>query len=99
MMVPTSTRTSGGETQLGKLRSLTLMACLGAIAIVAAACGKPTGGTSASATVPAGRSGTSFDQNFSVMGRLKGLLVAGHGTLWAFLHHHAPAQRCENFDA
>ena len=55
------------------------MACLGAIAIVAAACGNSTGGTSASATVPAGLSVTSFDQSFSVMAQLKGLHDAGTG--------------------
>jgi len=99
MMVPTSTRTSGGETQLGKLRSLTLFACLGAIAIVAAACGNSTAGTSASATVPAGLSVTSFDQSFSVMAQLKGLHDAGTGLVGVILPDTTSSTRYVNFDA
>ena len=85
---------------MGKLRSLTLMACLGAIAIVAAACGSSTGGnTSASATVPAGLSVTSFDASFSVMSQLKGLHDAGSGLVGVILPDTTSSTRYVNFDA
>src|SRR5438445_3234213 len=99
MMVPSSTATSGGEYKLRGLRSLTLMACLGAIAIVAAACGNSTGGTSASATVPPGLSVTSFDQSFSVMAQLKGLHDAGTGLVGVILPDTTSSTRYVNFDA
>src|SRR2546426_11384957 len=80
MMVPSRTRSSGGETQLRELRSLTILACVGAIAILTAACGgSSTAGTSASATVPAGLSVTSFDASYSAMAQLKSLVAAGKG--------------------
>ena len=50
-----------------KLKSLTLMAGAGALAIIAAACGNSPATTSASATVPSGLSVTSFDASFSAM--------------------------------
>src|SRR2546426_10417056 len=78
MMVPSRTRSSGGETQLRELRSLTILACVGAMAILTAACGgSSTAGTSASATVPAGLSVTSFDASYSAMAQLKSLVAAG----------------------
>src|SRR3989442_5568758 len=64
--------------QLRKLRTLTLMASTGAFAIILAACGgSSTAGTSASATVPAGLSVTSFDASYSAMAQLKSLVAAG----------------------
>jgi D-xylose transport system substrate-binding protein len=83
---------------LGKLRSLTLFACLGAVAIVAAACGNSTAGTSASATVPAGLSVTSFDQAFTVMPSLKGLTAAGSGLVGVILPDTTSSTRYESFD-
>src|SRR2546427_6197561 len=66
--------------QLRKLRTLTLMASTGAFAIILAACGgSSTAGTSASATVPAGLSVTSFDASYSAMAQLKSLVAAGKG--------------------
>src|SRR3989442_11875174 len=99
MMVPSSTATSGGEYKLRGLRSLTLMACLGAIAIVAAACGNSTANTSASATVPPGLSVTSFDQAFTVMPSLKGLHDAGSGLIGVILPDTTSSTRYVNFDA
>src|SRR3989442_14341739 len=99
MMVPSSTATSGGEYKLRGLRSLTLMACLGAIAIVAAACGNSTANTSASATVPPGLSVTSFDQAFTVMPSLKGLHDAGSGLVGVILPDTTSSTRYVNFDA
>jgi D-xylose transport system substrate-binding protein len=84
---------------LGKLRSLSLFACLGAIAIVAAACGTSTASTSASATVPAGLSVTSFDQAFTVMPQLKGLHDAGSGLVGVILPDTTSSTRYVNFDA
>src|SRR3989475_10452876 len=66
--------------QLRKLRTLTLLASTGAFAIILAACGgSSTAGTSASATVPAGLSVTSFDASYSAMAQLKSLVAAGEG--------------------
>ena len=85
---------------MGKLRSLTLMACVGAIAIVAAACGNSTSNNpSASATVPAGLSITSFDASFSVMAQLKGLTSAGSGLVGVILPDTTSSTRYVNFDA
>jgi D-xylose transport system substrate-binding protein len=84
---------------LGRLRSLTLLASLGAIAIVAAACGTSTANTSASATVPAGLSVTSFDQAFTVMPTLKGLHDAGSGLVGVILPDTTSSTRYVNFDA
>jgi len=84
---------------LGKLRSLSLLACLGAIAIVAAACGNSTANTSASATVPPGLSVTSFDQAFTVMPSLKGLHDAGSGLVGVILPDTTSSTRYVNFDA
>src|SRR3989441_8377047 len=86
MMVPSRTRSSGGETQLRELRSLTILACVGAMAILTAACGgSSTAGTSASATVPAGLSVTSFDASYSAMAQLKSLVAAGERKVAAVL--------------
>jgi D-xylose transport system substrate-binding protein len=82
-----------------KLRSLTLMAGTGALAIIAAACGNSTPTTSASATVPAGLSVTSFDASFSVMAQLKGLTAAGSGLVGVILPDTTSSTRYVNFDA
>ena len=75
------------------------MASVGAIALVAAACGNSTGGTSASATVPPSLSITSFDQTFSVMASLKGLTAAGSGLVGVILPDTTSSTRYVNFDA
>ena len=84
---------------MARLRSLTLFACLGAIAIVAAACGNSTANTSASATIPPGLSVTSFDQAFTVMPSLKGLHDAGSGLVGVILPDTTSSTRYVNFDA
>src|SRR3989454_12535093 len=99
MMVPSRTRSSGGETQLRELRSLTILACVGAMAILTAACGgSSTAGTSASATVPAGLGVKSFDASFSVMAQLKGLTAAGKGKVGVILPDTTSSTRYVNFD-
>jgi len=82
-----------------KLRSLTLIACAGALAIIGTACGNSTGTTGASATVPAGLSVTSFDASFSVMAQLKGLTTAGSGLVGVILPDTTSSTRYVNFDA
>ncbi len=82
-----------------KLRSLTLIACAGALAIIGTACGNSTGTTSASATVPSGLSITSFDASFSVMAQLKGLTAAGSGLVGVILPDTTSSTRYVNFDA
>ncbi len=81
------------------LRSLTLFASIGAIAIVTAACGNSTANTSASATVPPGLSVTSFDQAFTVMPQLKDLTKAGSGLVGVILPDTTSSTRYVNFDA
>src|SRR5947209_19235827 len=90
----------GGETEVRKLRSLTLMAGAGGLAVLVAACG--TGGstsTSASATVPSGLGVSSFDSSFSAMGQLKGLTAAGSGKVAVILPDTTSSTRYVNFDA
>ena len=81
-----------------KLRSLTLMAGTGAFAIIMAACGTSTGSTSASATVPAGLSVSSFDASFSAMAQLKGLTAAGSGLVGVILPDTTSSTRYVAFD-
>ena len=83
-----------------KLRSLTVMGFAGAIAIVMAACGTSTNNSpSASATVPAGLSVTSFDASFSAMSQLKGLTAAGKGLVGVILPDTTSSTRYVAFDA
>src|SRR3989454_2632822 len=75
------------------------MACAAALAIIGTACGNSTGTTSASATVPAGLSVTSFDASFSVMAQLKSLTAAGSGLVGVILPDTTSSTRYVNFDA
>jgi D-xylose transport system substrate-binding protein len=79
-------------------RSLTLLASLGAIAIVAAACGTSNAGTSASATVPSDLSISSFNQSFSYMANLKSMTAAGSGLVGVILPDTTSSTRYVNFD-
>src|SRR2546425_6691618 len=85
--------------QLRKLRTLTLMASTGAFAIILAACGgSSTAGTSASATVPAGLSVTSFDASYSAMAQLKSLVAAGKRKGAGVLPHAPTPRRHVTYD-
>jgi D-xylose transport system substrate-binding protein len=76
------------------------MGFAGAIAIVMAACGTSTNNApSASATVPAGLSVTSFDASFSAMSQLKGLTSAGSGLVGVILPDTTSSTRYVAFDA
>ena len=81
-----------------KLKSLTLMAGAGALAIMAAACGNSPATTSASATVPSGLSVTSFDASFSAMAQLKGLTAASSGLVGVILPDTTSSTRYVAFD-
>ena len=74
------------------------MAGTGAFAIIMAACGTSTGSTSASATVPAGLSVSSFDASFSAMAQLKGLTAAGSGLVGVILPDTTSSTRYVAFD-
>jgi len=80
------------------IRSLTLMASTGALAIVLAACGSSTAAPAATATVPAGLSITSFDQSFSFMANLKSVTTAGSGLVGVILPDTTSSTRYVNFD-
>ena len=82
-----------------KLRTLTLLASTGAFAIILAACGgSSTAGTSASATVPAGLSVTSFDASYSAMAQLKSLVAAGKGKVAVILPDATTSGRYVTYD-
>ena len=82
-----------------ELRSLTILACAGAVALVVAACGgSSTAGTSASATVPTGLSVTSFDASYSAMAQLKSLVAAGNGKVAVILPDATTSGRYVTYD-
>jgi D-xylose transport system substrate-binding protein len=83
---------------LRELRSLTIFACAGALALVVAACGNSTATTSPSATVPAGLGIKSFDASFSAMAQLKSLVTAGKGTVAVILPDATTSGRYVTYD-
>ena len=69
------------------------------LAVVLAACGNSTAGTTSSgATVPAGLSIASFDQSFSFMAQLKSVTAAGSGLVGVILPDTTSSTRYVNFD-
>ena len=82
-----------------EFRSLTILACAGAFAIILAACGgSSTSSSGASATVPPGLSVKSFDQSFSAMAQLKDLHAAGKGSVGVILPDTTSSTRYTQFD-
>jgi D-xylose transport system substrate-binding protein len=100
---------SGGTVEevaeLRKYKRLKVAACIGVIAMIAAACSSNKGGggasesPSAKATVPSSLSVTSFDTSFSVMASLKDLTAAGTGMVGVILPDTTSSTRYVNFDA
>jgi D-xylose transport system substrate-binding protein len=85
---------------LQRLRHVTVIAFLGAVAVIAAACGTSTGNTgTTSATVPPGLGVKSFDASFSAMAQLKSLTAAGSGLVGVILPDTTSSTRYVNFDA
>ncbi len=81
------------------IRSLTLMAAMGAFAIVLAACGGSSTGTpAATATVPAGLGIKSFDASYSAMAQLKDLVKAGKGKVAVILPDATTSGRYVTYD-
>jgi D-xylose transport system substrate-binding protein len=83
---------------LRKLRRLSFTACVGAIAVIAAACGSSSTSTG-TATIPSGLTVDSFDVNFTVMATLKDLHAAGSGLVGVILPDETSSVRYVNFDA
>jgi len=83
---------------LRRLRRLSFTACVGAIAVIAAACGSSSASTG-TATVPSGLTVDSFDVNFTVMATLKDLHGAGSGLVGVILPDTTSSVRYVNFDA
>ena len=83
---------------LRKLRRLSLTACVGAIAVIAAACGSSSTAT-VTATIPSGLTVDSFDVNFTAMATLKDLHAAGSGLVGVILPDETSSVRYVNFDA
>jgi len=84
---------------LRELRSLTILACAGALAVIVAACGgSSSAGTSASATVPAGLGVKSFDASYSAMAQLKSLVTAGKGKVAVILPDATTSGRYVTYD-
>jgi len=84
---------------LRKLGRLTKTACVGAIAVLAAACGSSSTSGGTTATVPSGLSVDSFDVSFSAMAQLKDLHAAGSGLIGVILPDTTSSVRYVNFDA
>src|SRR5258708_3724720 len=83
---------------LRRLRRLSFTACVGAFAVIAAACGSSSTSTG-TATVPSGLTVDSFDVNFTVMATLKDLHGAGSGLVGVILPDTTSSVRYVNFDA
>jgi D-xylose transport system substrate-binding protein len=83
---------------LRRLRRLSFTACVGAIAVIAAACGSSSTATG-TATVPSGLTVDSFDVNFTAMATLKDLHGAGSGLVGVILPDTTSSVRYVNFDA
>ena len=83
---------------LRKLRRLSFTACVGAIAVLTAACGSSST-SGPSATVPSELTVNSFDVNFTVMATLKNLHTAGSGLVGVILPDTTSSVRYVNFDA
>src|SRR5438093_603886 len=83
---------------LRKFRRLSFSACVGAIAVITAACGSSSTSGPA-ATVPSGLTVNSFDVNFTVMATLKDLHSAGSGLVGVILPDTTSSVRYVNFDA
>jgi len=81
-----------------KLRSLSLSACAGVLALVAAACGSSSTTNGPSATVPSDLSVTSFTADFSYMPNLKSMVTAGHGQIGVVLPDTTTSARYVAYD-
>jgi D-xylose transport system substrate-binding protein len=85
--------------ELRRLKRVTMTAFVGAVAIVAVACGNTTTTTTTTATIPSGLSISSFDVNFTAMATLKDLHAAGSGLVGVILPDTTSSVRYVNFDA
>jgi D-xylose transport system substrate-binding protein len=74
------------------------LACVGAIAILTAACGGSSTATTATATVPAGLGIKSFDASYSAMAQLKDLVKAGKGKVGVILPDATTSGRYVTYD-
>jgi len=83
---------------LRKLGRLSFTACVGAIAVITAACGSSSTSSGPSVTVPSSLSVDSFDVNFTAMGTLKDLHGAGSGLVGVILPDTTSSVRYVNFD-
>ena len=82
-----------------ELKSLTILACAGALALVVAACGGSSTATpAASATVPPGLGVKSFDASYSAMAQLKSLVTAGKGKVAVILPDATTSGRYVTYD-
>jgi D-xylose transport system substrate-binding protein len=82
----------------GNLKRLSLSACAGVLALVAAACGGTTSAPGPSATVPSDLSVSSFDANFSYMVNLKAMVTAGSGKVGVLLPDTTTSGRYQQYD-
>lgn len=82
-----------------RLRRLSVSACVGAVALLGAACGSSSTTSGPSASVPSGLSVTSFDVTFSAMATLTDVTKAGSGLVGVILPDTTSSVRYVNFDA
>jgi D-xylose transport system substrate-binding protein len=84
--------------ELRRLKRVTMTAFVGAVAIVAVACGNTTTTTTTTATIPSGLSVSSFDVSFAAMATLKSLHGAGSGLVGVIMPDTTSSTRWVNSD-
>jgi D-xylose transport system substrate-binding protein len=84
--------------ELGRLKRVTMTAFVGAVAIVAVACGNTTTTTTTTATIPSGLSVSSFEVTFKTMATLKDLHAAGSGLVGVLMPDTTSSTRWVNSD-
>ena len=84
--------------ELRRLKRVTMTAFVGAVAIVAVACGNTTTTTTTTATIPSGLTVSSFDVSFAAMATLKSLHGAGSGLVGVLMPDTTSSTRWVNSD-
>jgi len=84
--------------ELRRLKRVTMTAFVGAVAIVAVACGNTTTTTTTTATIPSGLGVSSFDVSFAAMATLTSLHGAGSGLVGVLMPDTTSSTRWVNSD-
>jgi D-xylose transport system substrate-binding protein len=84
--------------ELRRLKRVTMTAFVGAVSIVAVACGSSSTATTVTATIPSGLSVSSFDVSFAAMATLTSLHGAGSGLVGVLMPDTTSSTRWVNSD-